>query len=145
MKKFLKIIGYTILCLLGFIIVGVGVLAITGFPKPARIEARNVSKASKLEFGDFSDPLQRPMLDSISPLYSAHRITEPLLLIHGTEDPRVVYQNSDKMADAIDAAGGRVHYMKLVGSGHAANPEGPFEAFYMMSVTFDFIEELLMN
>ena len=103
------------------------------------------AKSWKHEFGDFSDPLQRPMLDSISPLYSAHRIAEPLLLIHGTADSRVVYQNSDKMADAIDAAGGRVHYMKLVGSGHAANPEGPLEALYMMSVTFGFIEELLID
>ncbi len=97
----------------------------------------------KQEFGDFSDPQQKPILESSSPLYHADRITEPVFLIHGTADPRVVYQNSDKMADAIEAAGGQVQYIKLIGSGHAANPEGPLEAFYMMSATFDFIESLM--
>ena len=46
MKKLLKVIGYIVLGFLGLLIVGVGVLAITGFPKPARIEVRNISKAS---------------------------------------------------------------------------------------------------
>lgn len=93
----------------------------------------------------FSDPIQESIKYPISQLYSAHRFTEPLFLKQGTDDLQVVCENNDKMADAIDAAGGRVHYLKLVGSEHAANPEGPLEVFYMMSVTFDFIEELLIE
>ena len=99
----------------------------------------------KDEFGDFDDPKQRWLIDSISPYTYADRIKKPLMLIHGTEDPRVVYQNSDKMAEAIAAAGGKVRYLEAAGYGHALQPEGPLEGLYMISATFDFIDDLLAD
>lgn len=101
------------------------------------------TRGLKHEFGDFSDPLLKSMIDSISPITYADRITEPLLLIHGTEDPRVVVENSDKMADAIESAGGNVQYIKLIGSGHGAQPNNPIDALFMIGATLDFIEGLL--
>lgn len=103
------------------------------------------SRWYKHEFGDFTDPTQKAVIDSISPLTHAASITEPLFLMHGTADPRVVYQNSQKMAEAIDAAGGRVRYIQAEGAGHGVEPDGPLSGLFMMSAILDFIEELVEN
>ena len=47
MRKFFRILGYLFLGLIGIL-----VLSINGFPKPERIEARNIKKAS---FGQITD------------------------------------------------------------------------------------------
>ncbi|MDF2156472.1 alpha/beta fold hydrolase [Algoriphagus sp. CAU 1675] len=101
------------------------------------------SRWYKHEFGDFTDPVKKPIIDGLSPLTHAANITEPLFLMHGTADPRVVYQNSDKMAEAIKSAGGQVRYIKANGAGHGVEPDGPLAGLYMIGATMDFIEGLM--
>jgi dipeptidyl aminopeptidase/acylaminoacyl peptidase len=71
----------------------------------------------------YNDTLVGPIDDieryeRLSPIRRADRILKPLLLLHGTDDAVVPIDQSDALARAIDAAGGRVDYIRYDGEGH---------------------------
>ncbi len=49
----------------------------------------------RMEYGDERDSLQQVFLDSISPLRGMSQLKIPLMLIHGRQDPRVPYAQSE--------------------------------------------------
>lgn len=48
----------------------------------------------RVEYGDERDPQMKAFLEKISPLSNAHKITKPLFVVHGKNDPRVPYQEA---------------------------------------------------
>lgn len=54
----------------------------------------------------------------LSPIHRSDRITAPLLVFHGDEDPVVPVSQSRTLADVIDAAGGSVDLVVYEGEGH---------------------------
>jgi dipeptidyl aminopeptidase/acylaminoacyl peptidase len=60
----------------------------------------------------------RALLEAISPLAKADRITAPLMLIQGANDPRVPASEAEQMAAAIRARGGKVEYLLYADEGH---------------------------
>jgi len=57
----------------------------------------------KREYGD-PDGAESEFLRQISPIHSAHKITAPLLIIHGRNDPRVPVQESEQIAKKAPSA-----------------------------------------
>lgn len=55
---------------------------------------------------------------SISPFHRVTRTDVPYLLIHGDADPVVPLRHSEKLRDAINAAGGRAELIVKKGGGH---------------------------
>jgi dipeptidyl aminopeptidase/acylaminoacyl peptidase len=55
----------------------------------------------RVEYGDERDPEMREFLSSISPANHAEKITKPLFVIQGANDPRVPATESEQMVDAI--------------------------------------------
>ncbi|MEI6340597.1 MAG: alpha/beta hydrolase [Verrucomicrobiota bacterium] len=55
---------------------------------------------------------------SISPFHRASKTDVPFLLIHGDADPVVPIRHSEKLRDAINAAGGRAELIVKKGGGH---------------------------
>ena len=53
-----------------------------------------------------------------SPLYFAHQVERPLLIIQGANDVRVKQDQSDRMVAALRAAGKEVDYKVIAGEGH---------------------------
>src|SRR5204862_1114381 len=51
----------------------------------------------RVEYGDERDPAMRDFLLRISPLTNAHRITKPLFVVQGRNDPRVPYTEAEQM------------------------------------------------
>ena len=72
----------------------------------------------RVEYGDERDPAMRAFLHSISPLTHAHRITKPLLVIHGKNDPRVPYTEAEQIVRAVRANGTPVWYLRADNEGH---------------------------
>lgn len=70
------------------------------------------------EYGDERDPAMRALLAAISPLTNAQRITRPLLLLQGANDPRVPQREADQMAAAVRANGVPVWYVLFGDEGH---------------------------
>ena len=88
------------------------------------------------EFGDERDTDTRAFLRRISPLTGAERITRPLLLVSGKNDPRVPVAQTEQLVNRLRSRSQTVWYLK-------ANDEGgPFarwqnrEAYYRVFAEF---------
>ncbi len=57
-------------------------------------------------------------LRATSPVFHGDRITRPLMILQGANDPRVLKQESDDMVAAIQANGGDVSYIVFEDEGH---------------------------
>jgi dipeptidyl aminopeptidase/acylaminoacyl peptidase len=71
-----------------------------------------------VEYGDERDPAMREFLLSISPVNHAHKITKPLFVIQGANDPRVPASEAEQMVKAIRQNTGKVWYMLALDEGH---------------------------
>jgi dipeptidyl aminopeptidase/acylaminoacyl peptidase len=60
----------------------------------------------------------RSYLRRISPLTNAERITRPLLVVHGRNDPRVPASQSDELVNRLRSRGGEVWYLQALDEGH---------------------------
>ena len=72
----------------------------------------------RVEYGDERDPEMRKHLEAISPNNHAEKITKPLFVIQGANDPRVPATESEQMVAAIRENGGTVWYMLAKDEGH---------------------------
>ncbi|MBN1886309.1 MAG: S9 family peptidase [Candidatus Krumholzibacteriota bacterium] len=74
--------------------------------------------------GDPDNPEDRERLMRQSPLFSADKITAPLLVVQGANDPRVKQQESDQIVIAMRDLGREVEYMLAPNEGHGfLNPD----------------------
>jgi len=58
------------------------------------------------------------MLRATSPLFHADKITKPLLVLQGANDPRVIKPESDEIVEAIKKRDGVVEYIVFENEGH---------------------------
>jgi dipeptidyl aminopeptidase/acylaminoacyl peptidase len=72
----------------------------------------------RVEYGDERDPGMRAFLESIAPANHADRITRPLLVAQGANDPRVPLAESDAIVAAVRAKGVPVGYIVAKNEGH---------------------------
>jgi dipeptidyl aminopeptidase/acylaminoacyl peptidase len=70
------------------------------------------------EYGDERDPVVAAFFDEISPLKNAHRITQPLFIIQGYNDPRVPYTEAEQILAAVKANGVKTWFMMAMDEGH---------------------------
>ncbi|MDH4393791.1 MAG: S9 family peptidase [Aquabacterium sp.] len=68
--------------------------------------------------GDPADPAQRAQMRQRSPLYRAGDAAGPILLLHGAQDARVKLGQSQRMAQALRAAGKPVDLQVFDRAGH---------------------------
>jgi dipeptidyl aminopeptidase/acylaminoacyl peptidase len=97
----------------------------------------------RAEYGDERDPKVREYLESIAPLNHADRITNPLFVVQGGNDPRVPASEADQMVQKVRAHGTPVWYLlaKDEGHGFAKKPNADFQ-FY---ATVLFMRNYLLN
>ncbi len=72
----------------------------------------------RVEYGDERDPKMREFLMKISPTTNAHKITKPLFVIQGLNDPRVPATESKQMVETVRKNGGNVWYLVAKDEGH---------------------------
>lgn len=95
----------------------------------------------RVEYGDERDPVMRAFLHSISPLTQAHRITRPLFVVQGKNDPRVPYTEAEQIVARVRANGGTVWYLRADNEGHGfARKEN---ADYLTYTTTLFLQQVL--
>lgn len=68
--------------------------------------------------GNPANPQERALMDSKSPLFKADKVTQPVLILHGANDPRVKLDQSTRMVDALRQAGKEVDFVLFNGAGH---------------------------
>ena len=60
----------------------------------------------------------REFLESISPIHKAEKITSPLMVIHGKNDPRVPVGEAEQIVEKVRESGGVVEYLLYEDEGH---------------------------
>lgn len=72
----------------------------------------------RAEYGDERDPEMQAFFDRISPLNMTGRMTKPLLVIQGANDPRVPRTEAEQVVAKLRAAGREVWYLLAKDEGH---------------------------
>lgn len=77
-----------------------------------------------VRMGNVDDPKDAELIKNASPLFKADKITKPLLIGQGANDPRVNVKESEQIVDAIEKNKGSVTYVVYSDEGHGfARPE----------------------
>ncbi|HWX79796.1 MAG TPA: alpha/beta fold hydrolase [Steroidobacteraceae bacterium] len=90
----------------------------------------------RAEYGDERDPEMRSFLRRISPLTNAERITRPLLVVQGKNDPRVPVSEAESIVNTIRAKGGEVWYLLAADEGHGYRKKRNRDAYYQTFAQF---------
>jgi dipeptidyl aminopeptidase/acylaminoacyl peptidase len=88
------------------------------------------------EYGDERLPKMRAYLQRISPLTNAARISKPLLVVQGLNDPRVPATESQQMVAKIRGRGGEVWYLAAKDEGHGFRKKTNRDFYQKVIVTF---------
>jgi dipeptidyl aminopeptidase/acylaminoacyl peptidase len=92
------------------------------------------------EYGDERDPAMRAHLQKISPLTNVGRISKPMLIVQGKNDPRVPIGESEQMVAKIRDNGGEVWYLVGLNEGHGFAKRDNID-YYQWAVAL-FLEKL---
>jgi len=118
----------------------VGISSFVTFLENTEDYRRDLRRA---EYGDERDPEMRKFLLSISPLNNASKITKPLFVVQGRNDPRVPYTESEQMVATIRKNQGPVWYLLADDEGHGfAKKSNQDFQFY---ATVEFIRRYLLE
>jgi dipeptidyl aminopeptidase/acylaminoacyl peptidase len=97
----------------------------------------------RVEYGDERDPAMREFLQRISPLNNARKITKPLFVVQGRNDPRVPYTEAEQIVAMARQNKTPVWYLRAENEGHGfARKENADYQFY---ATVRFVEETLLG
>ena len=97
---------------------GVNIVGISNFVTFLENTAGYRRDLRRAEYGDERDPEVRAFLESISPLNNAERITSPLFIIQGANDPRVPATEAEQILQAVREAGIDPWYLLALDEGH---------------------------
>jgi dipeptidyl aminopeptidase/acylaminoacyl peptidase len=97
----------------------------------------------RVEYGDERDPKMAEFLERIAPMNNAQKITKPLFVVAGANDPRVPASEGDQIVATLKQQGTPVWHLvgKDEGHGFAKKKNADFQ-FY---ATVEFIREYLLN
>lgn len=97
----------------------------------------------RVEYGDERDPGMRKFLERIAPLNNADKITKPLFIIQGLNDPRVPASEAEQMVAIMKRNNTPVWYLLAKDEGHGfAKKKNQDFQFYS---TLMFIQEFLLK
>lgn len=97
---------------------GVDVVGISNFVTFLESTQEYRRNLRRVEYGDERDTTMRKFLHSISPTTNAHKITKPLFVAQGKNDPRVPYTEAEQIVATVRKNGNPVWYMMALDEGH---------------------------
>jgi dipeptidyl aminopeptidase/acylaminoacyl peptidase len=115
--------GYMVLAALAFkpeeFAVGVDLFGVSNWVRTLESIPPYWESMRKSLYKEIGDPAtQREYLREISPLFHADKITRPLIVLQGVNDPRVIKPESDEIVENIKKRGGVVEYVVFDNEGH---------------------------
>jgi dipeptidyl aminopeptidase/acylaminoacyl peptidase len=97
----------------------------------------------RVEYGDERDPRMRELMLKIAPVNNAHKITKPLFVVQGKNDPRVPLAEAEQMVATVRKNGSPVWYLMARDEGHGfAKKRNQDFQFY---ATVRFMQDHLLN
>jgi dipeptidyl aminopeptidase/acylaminoacyl peptidase len=96
-----------------------------------------------VEYGDERDPQMAEFFEKIAPLNNAQKITKPLFIVQGGNDPRVPRTEAIQMAEKVRNNGGTVWYLEAKDEGHGFAKKN--NADFQRYATNLFIKKFLLD
>jgi dipeptidyl aminopeptidase/acylaminoacyl peptidase len=97
----------------------------------------------RVEYGDERDPKMRAFLESIAPANHVDKMTRPLLVAQGANDPRVPLAQSDQIVAKVQANGAPVWYLVGKNEGHGFQKKDNTD--YQRAVLIEFMRKYLLG
>jgi len=97
---------------------GIDVVGISNFVTFLENTSEYRRDLRRVEYGDERNPEMRQFLEKISPLNNAHKISKPLFVIQGLNDPRVPTSEAEQIVAKVRQNGGDVWYLLAKDEGH---------------------------
>ncbi|MGI8410564.1 MAG: prolyl oligopeptidase family serine peptidase [Pyrinomonadaceae bacterium] len=97
----------------------------------------------RVEYGDERDPKMHEYLTKISPLTNAKKITKPLFVVQGKNDPRVPYTEAEQIVAAARSNNTPVWFLMANDEGHGFGKKNNQD--YQFYATILFIKEHLLK
>jgi dipeptidyl aminopeptidase/acylaminoacyl peptidase len=116
--------GYMVMAALTFqpeeFAVGVNLFGVTNWLRTLKSIPPYWESFRKALYDELGDPFTEDSvrLHKISPLFHAHNVTKPLMVLQGANDPRVLQVESDEIVAAVKANGVPVEYVIFDDEGH---------------------------
>ena len=111
----------------------VGISHFGTFLKNTESYRRDLRRA---EYGDERDPAMARVFEQISPLNHAGRITSPLFVAQGRNDPRVPWTEAEQIVKAVRGNGQPVWYLLYADEGHGFAKKGNSDWFGAATILF---------
>ncbi|MFL6538342.1 MAG: prolyl oligopeptidase family serine peptidase [Chthoniobacterales bacterium] len=138
--------GYMVLAALTFkpeeFAAGVDIFGVSNWVRTLQSIPPYWESERKSLYAEIGDPnTQMEMLREVSPLFHADKITKPLMVLQGKNDPRVIKPESDEIVDAIKKKNGVVEYVVFDNEGHGfTKKENEIRAYKSI---LDFLDKYL--
>ena len=90
----------------------------------------------RAEYGDERDPAMARVFEQISPLNHAGKITSPLFVAQGRNDPRVPYTEAEQIVKAVRTNGQPVWFLMYADEGHGFSKKANSDWFGAATILF---------
>lgn len=97
----------------------------------------------RVEYGDERDPEMRKTLLRISPTNNVGKITKPMFIVQGKNDPRVPLAEAEQMVAALRKNGVNAWYLMAKDEGHGFGKKK--NADYQFYATIRFMQDVLLK
>jgi dipeptidyl aminopeptidase/acylaminoacyl peptidase len=97
----------------------------------------------RVEYGDERDPQLATFFEKIAPLNNAAKITKPLFIVQGGNDPRVPLSEAEQMRDKVKGNQGTVWYLMAKDEGHGFRKKN--NADFQFYATVLFVQQNLLG
>ncbi len=118
----------------------VGISNFVTFLKNTKDYRRDLRRA---EYGDERDEAMRKHLEAISPNRHVDKITVPMLVVQGQNDPRVPVTEAEQIVKALREQGRQVWYMNALNEGHGYRKKENRDIYQQVVVVF--MKEFLLG
>ncbi|NCT68520.1 MAG: S9 family peptidase [Rhodanobacteraceae bacterium] len=90
----------------------------------------------RVEYGDERDPKMRAFLEKIAPTTNAGKITKPLFVAQGANDPRVPASEAAQIVASVRGNGGEVWFLQFSDEGHGFRKKPNVDYFRAATMLF---------
>jgi prolyl oligopeptidase len=99
--------------------VGVNIFGVTNWVRTLKSIPPYWESFRKSLYDELGDPAtDEERLHRISPVFFGHQVKQPVLVVQGVNDPRVIKIESDEMVESIRSGGTHVEYLLFDDEGH---------------------------
>ncbi len=97
----------------------------------------------RVEYGDEREPAMAAFFEKTAPLNNSGKISKPLFVVQGGNDPRVPLSEADQMVEKVKANKSPVWYLMATDEGHGFRKKN--NADYQFYATVLFVENYLLQ